>query len=255
MKILRTGIIVVGCLLVLLAGATDSSSQKKQGKGKAKPLSTILPSDSAAICHRLPKVGESFVLTYYYTDSLGTALPKVGSGDPDIANDSQFVIASDIKFMKHKHVVGTTHLAGKDTNYISYEPNGDILTYNTHRAERGWERLPFGMPSGTKLISDSLGKKVNILGREVFENYTSSSEIIGWDTMEIAGDRMPVKAIIISTRVQYRKVTTPDVPEGDPYDVAVSYWYSPALGYVARMNLSQEGKFLNQKILRYHRLP
>lgn len=257
MRIVRILLLSVASILLLAAssplfGGSDATAQKKK-KAPAKKKSAVLPSDSAAVCKNPAKVGSSYILTYYFTDSLGALIPK-SLDDPDIPDDSQYVLKSGITVHKHPNVIVMTHKKGKDTNYISYSPNGDIRIYNTNRKDREWEWLPFGFPVGARLQTDSTNQVVNVLGRELNETISTNAEVMGWDTVGLNGERLACKVIGVKMRIVERKVTTPDVIEGEPFEILTTYWYSPALGFIVRMNFARETRFLNQSILRFNRV-
>lgn len=236
-----------------VCGNSDAFAQKKK-KPAAKKKSTELPSDPAAVCKNPATVGSSYILTYYFTDSLGRKIPK-SVEDPDIPDDSQYVIKTGTKIMGHPNVIVMTHKKGKDTNYISYYPNGDIRIFNTNRKDRDWEWLPFGFPVAAHFQTDSTSQVVPILGREVNETFSTDIQVMGWDTLELNGERLACKVLGVNTRVTYFKVTTPDVMEGDPYDLNTTYWYSPTLGFIVQMRFARDEKFLNQSIARFNRAP
>jgi hypothetical protein len=199
-------------------------AQKSHNKGKA----TIV----------LPSVGTMIVNTYYVTDSSGAIVPK-SVVDPEVNDDTLFVVQSGVQRLRRSNCVVIVAKSHPDTTLISYATNGDIFMRVLGK-DSIWNRLPFGMAVGKKIVDTLPADSGNIYGRDYNMPHLRTTQVIGSDAVSIGEKSYLCSKLQIVDIRQY---------EGVDWLDGTLFWYAPEIGYLVRLNTGWNGKyFLNQQL-------
>ena len=203
---------------------------------------------SPRVKHTIPARGTVFVNTYYATDSTG-AIPPRDSTDPRMPDDTVVVATRPMTFHGKGNCVAITAYAHEDTTFISYASNGDLWILNSGKANK-WERLVFGQPIHKIFRTPVHLDTGHVLGSYYAMDRHSELEVLGWDTMSVAGlSALPVVRMRSVDVMAYNKKSMGGHAPDEEYKNATNYWYAPSLGYFARINFGWDTKyFLNQEL-------
>jgi len=191
--------------------------------------------------YSLPKVGTMIVNTYFVTDSSGALVPK-SVADPDLNDDTLFVIKSGVRFLGRDNCVALAAKSHPDTILISYASNGDMYMRGLNK-DSAWNVMPVGRAPGKK-STDILPVDSGIyFGKDYNMPHKRTMEVLGHDTASVGSKVYDcIKLQVVDIR-QYQEI---DWQQG------LLFWYSPELGYFVRQNMGWNGKyFLNQQLKVY----
>jgi len=246
MSLFRSALIVSCLTLATITGMGESSiAQKSAKKAKASDY-------KAPVCSSIPKVGTSFVNTYYLLDSAGKYVPG-NVEDPKIPDDSQYVVLSGEMIDGHKNSIAFTNKFHEDTTYMSYDANGDVWLKAKRRGDK-WERLPFGLQPGKILKTKELLDTGHVMGSNYGILTHSETQVLGMDTVNVLGKTYDCIKMQIVVYTRYDPKHHKGL-EDQHYANAMNYWYIPEIGYFGRINFGWGGSyFLNQELKSYRPL-
>ena len=207
----------------------------------------IAPSAQGAVGHghdlkiSPPKVGTTFINTYYVTDSSGHLIPK-SVADPKMDDDTMRVIRSGIRRFGRANCAEFASVTSQDTTLISYAPNGDLFMWRVG-TDSTWGHLPFGMPVG-KVLRKKLPNDTATFALQHFDMpHSRTWEVLGTDTVSVSGRIYKCVRLLVDDIQKY---------QGKDWHQGLYYWYSPELAYFARISFGWDGPyFLNQRIKGY----
>ncbi len=189
----------------------------------------------------LPKAGTMIVNTYYVTDSSGALVAK-SVADPKLDDDTLFFVESGVKRLGRTNcavLVGKSH---PDTTLISYAANGDVYMRALGK-DSEWNKLPLGMAPGKKTTQTFSNDSGTYFGHDFDMPHHRTMEVVGHDTVSIEQKVFHCIKLQIVDILEYQ--------EKDWFQ-GTWYWWSPELGYFARLNQGWNAKyFLNQQVKIY----
>jgi hypothetical protein len=189
----------------------------------------------------MPKVGTMIVNTYYVTDSAGALVPK-SVADPNLNDDTLFFTQTGVKLYGRTNCAVLVAKSHPDTTLISYTSKGDVYL-RVLGTDSSWNKLPLGMVPGTHTTQILPKDSGTYFGHDYNMPHQRTYEALGHDTVTIQGKVMDCIKLKIIDEHQYM--------ERD-WQQGALYWWSPELGYYARMNMGWNGPyFLNQQLKIY----
>jgi hypothetical protein len=218
-------------LLLLIPGSLliSGSLFAQQANHKSKPAIVM------------PKVGTMIVNTYYVTDSSGALVPKSVT-DPGLTDDTLFFVQSGVKLYGRANCAMLVAKSHPDTTLISYTTKGDVYLRVLGK-DSIWNKLPLGMEPGKKTTQMFQKDSGTFFGHNYDMPHNRTYEVLGHDTVTVQGKVMDCTKLQI---VDIRRYMEMDWQQG------ALYWWSPELGYYARMNMGWNGPyFLNQQLKIY----
>jgi hypothetical protein len=181
-----------------------------------------------------PKVGSTYTLSRFNTDTSGVPLP--GSGDTVVRT----VVSTSAQYAGESSV----HLftVGSDTVRLRYASNGDVLYYPNWEGARavGWLTLPIAAKdsSARTLLDTTYDIGGGVMGRNTV---TLSVAYVSSEQMSVGASTLQAHKI----RIRFVEVV-PLTAESSITNTRIhTVWYSPAIGYFARVETgdSQENPF------------
>lgn len=212
-------------------------------------------SEPKPVVSLLPKVGTVFVNTYFATDSNGMIPPK-DSTDPGMPDDTVDVIASAITIHGRPNSVAITARAHSDSTFLSYAANGDVWIWNTGKS-KSWQRLSFGSKAGKLIKTKTELDTGSVLGSYYALNKHDEMQVLGWDTLTLEGQPVPVQKLQSVTVMVYDKklMRGHQKPPGDVFTNATNYWYAPSLGYFVKINFGWDAQYFLNQVLKSVSIP
>ncbi len=186
----------------------------------------------------MPKAGTMIVNTYFVTDSSGASVPT-SVVDPGMTDDTLIFVRSGLKLLGRANcamLVATSH---PDTTLISYATNGDVYLRVLGK-DTIWNKLPVGMAPGKKTVQILPNDSGSYFGKDFNMPHHRTFEVLGHDTVSVGGKVYDCIKLQIVDILEY---------EDKNWLQGTTYWWSPELGYYARMNQGWNIKyFLNQQL-------
>jgi hypothetical protein len=186
----------------------------------------------------MPKAGTMVVNTYYATDSSGARVPK-SVADPNLPDDTLFFVRSGVKLLGRANCAVLVAKSHPDTTLISYAQNGDVYLRVLGK-DTSWNKLPIGMTPGKMTVQTLPNDSGNYFGKDFNMPHKRTFEVLGHDTVSIGGKIYDCIKLQLVDVLEY---------EDREWLQGTMYWWSPELGYYARMNMGWNGPyFLNQQL-------
>jgi len=184
------------------------------------------PVGVVGMTYRQPKVGDSFTIDNYKTDT-ATGQPVPGSRHTSVDTFAQ----TGMKYMGKTNVTQIVSTSGV-SNYLNYEANNDISIFepNTGGIVPLWITFPVGSKSSiTTIISDT---SAIVSGVPIEMKLSAITSYVDDETMIVKGQTLSVVKIKQQGNLT---ITTAGVPKTQTNNAYL--YYAPSLGYVAKAEI------------------